>query len=136
MPLGRYFLFTTSLLLALLFLSDRYMPEIPLEPMHADIDRSIIRIHSGHKWPDAIVIDTRLPTITPPQAIASDVPTDQQARNAFARILQPPSSPRSEPSVRETKRVGSRHLAKTARGAVRHVASYQSTDLRTVPTGW
>ena len=66
MPLGRYFVFVGSLLLAFLFLADRYMPKPVTAPAHADIDRSIIRLHSSHKWPERIVIDTSLPTIVPP----------------------------------------------------------------------
>lgn len=129
MPLGRYFVFTSSLLLAFLFLANRYMPEPTASAStHADIDRSIIRIHSEHKWPDAIVIDTRLPTIVPLQAISSDVPTGRPMPNAFAQIIETRS--RSKPSVRETRRARPRHLAKAARTPVRHVASYQLHDLR------
>jgi hypothetical protein len=136
MPLGRYLAFTASLLLALLFIADRYMPKLAPEAMRADVDRSIIRIHSGHKWPDAVVIDTSLPTITPPQAIAASVPAKTLPRDAFAQLPQAPL-PARPASMTEPRSAGSRHPVKTARAAVRRVASYQATEFRSVVShGW
>ena len=62
MPLGRYFIFVGSVLLTLLFVADWYMPQLPLQPARADVDRGI-RVQSRHGWPERIVIDTSLPTI-------------------------------------------------------------------------
>jgi hypothetical protein len=135
MPLGRYLAFNTSLLLALLFIADRYMPKLAPEAMRTDVDRSIIRIHSGHKWPDAVVIDTSLPTITPPQAIAASVPANTP-RDAFAQLPQAPP-PARPASMTEPRSAGSRHPVKTARVAVRRVANIQATDFRNlVSHGW
>jgi hypothetical protein len=138
MPLGRYFLFTASLLLALLFLADRYMPQPAAEAMRADVDRTVIRIHSGHKWPDAVVIDTNLPTITPPQVTVAEVRTNTPARDAFAQLPQVRPAARPASSLTELRPTSARrHHVKVARAAVRHVASYQANDFRGVaPTGW
>jgi hypothetical protein len=80
MPLVRYFVFIGSVLLALLFLADNYLPPLAAEAARADIDRSIIRLHSSHKWPERIVIDTSLPTIVPPEPkIAEAAPVNETA---------------------------------------------------------
>ena len=60
MPLFRYLACTGSVLLALLFLSDWYFPKFLAEPARADVDRSIIRIHSRHRWPDALVFELKV----------------------------------------------------------------------------
>jgi hypothetical protein len=67
MPLGRYFAYVGGSLLALLFVIDWYMPQTASPPADVSVDRSIIRIHSAHRWPAAVVFDTTQPTITPPQ---------------------------------------------------------------------
>src|SRR5712672_87399 len=85
MPLGRYLAYTGGLLLAFLFLIDWYLPRPVADPTHADVDRSIIRIHSMHKWPGAVVFDTNQPTIVPPApAVAAEVPVPSAPREAFA----------------------------------------------------
>jgi hypothetical protein len=132
MPLGRYFICVGSLLLALLFLSDWYMPKLSTEPPRADIDRSIIRIQSRHKWPEAIVFDTSLPTIIAPVATA-ELPVRKSTRDALALLPQAP------PPVATigTKLVAPRRSAKAARPAAARVASYQATGSRDVlPAGW
>ncbi len=97
MPLGRYFAFTGSLLLALLFLADWYIPKVAPATV-ADVDRTIIRIHSAHKWPEAINIDTSLPTIVPP---TTTVVAETAARPA------PPASRRAA----RRARIGDGHTA-------------------------
>ena len=82
MPLGRYFAFTGSMLLALLFLADWYMPHLAATPARAEADRSIIRLHSRHKWPERIVIDTSLPTIVPPPTGIVEAPPLESTPNA------------------------------------------------------
>jgi len=62
-----YFAFVGSMLLMLLFVFDWYLAHSPAKAERADVDRSIIRIHSQHKWPSAVVFDTSQPTIIPPQ---------------------------------------------------------------------
>jgi hypothetical protein len=66
MPLARYFLFVGGVLLALLFISDAYLPKLPVVDM-ATTELPVIRIHSDRKWPERVVYDTSLPTIIPAQ---------------------------------------------------------------------
>src|ERR1700687_1881058 len=53
-PLGRYFFFVGSVLLAMLFIADRYLPNSFSQSFmrEARVDKSIIRIQSAHKWPE------------------------------------------------------------------------------------
>jgi hypothetical protein len=92
MPLARYFVLVGGVLLALVFISDLYFPKSPVVAT-ADVDRQVIRIHSDRKWPDRIVFDTNVPTISPPvadtmasvaPAAAIEVPA--KAREAFAQL--------------------------------------------------
>ena len=88
MPLGRYFIFVGGTLAALLFVANWCLPTPP--PMFAvhqsDIDRTIIRIKSAHKWPKKVVLDTSHPTMAPrtveePPATQSARPASDEARN-------------------------------------------------------
>ena len=77
-PLGRYFFFVGSLLLALLFFADRYLPISSSQTFmrEARVDKSIIRIKSAHRWPEKIVFDTTSPTIVPsvPALVLAEAP--------------------------------------------------------------
>ena len=61
MPVVRYFVIVGGMLLGLLFFADWYFPTSTAATAGADtdVDRSIIRIHSLHKWPAAIRMDTK-----------------------------------------------------------------------------
>lgn len=122
MPIGRYFVFVGSVLLALLFLSDRHFPEQIAPSARADIDRSIIRIHTRHRWPEAVVYDTSLPTIVPPVA-AAGVSPESSLRGAFAQL--PPASPRQQVVETLPKAAGLKRAARP-RPAVGRVANYSS----------
>jgi hypothetical protein len=137
MPLGRYLVFTASMLLALLFLVDWYMPQLAVTPARADVDRTVIRLHSLHKWPERIVIDTSLPTIVPPPAKVADAPPvkapiiARSPREAFALITPvqaatPPVAPKPAPKRRtRTVRTGG------------HIASFDPGGYRNaLPAGW
>ena len=91
MPLVRYFFFVGGVLLALLFVSDAYLPKLPMAD-RANVDRPIIRIYSDQKWPQRIVYDTSLPTIVPASvptpARVADLSYKTKEREAFAQ-LQP-----------------------------------------------
>jgi hypothetical protein len=129
MPLGRYFAFAGSLLIALLFLADWYIPELPAAPDRAGVDKSIIRIHTKHRWPEAMVFDTSLPTIVPPPVIMADVPVQKTPQDAFA--LLPASSPATAalPPRAEAMQVATKRKTKTVRVAVtRRIASYRSVS--------
>jgi hypothetical protein len=110
-----------SALLALLFLADWYMPDLSAAPSRTDVDKSIIRIHSMHKWPEAIVFDTSLPTIVPPPVIAAELPAKRPPRDALALLPQPaPSAAAVEPKPAATKR-----RSRTVRVSTRPIASYR-----------
>jgi hypothetical protein len=107
-PIGRYFFFVGSLLLAMLFVADWYFPDSPQSFVReAYVDRSIIRIKSAHKWPERIAIDTSLPTIVPPpSAVLASTPLINQSREAFAQldarsqqVSRSPSPTSSKPKV-------------------------------------
>jgi hypothetical protein len=126
MPLGRYFGFVGSLLLALLFLADWYIPKLSAEPDRADVDRSIIPIHTMHRWPEAIVFDTRLPTITPPPVITAEVSAKRTPHDALALLPQAPPPAATYAPVVEAKPVAMKRRSKTARVATRRIASYRA----------
>ena len=93
MPLARYFLFVGGVLLALLFISDAYLPKLPVSN-RANSHSAIIRIHSDQKWPERVVFDT---TQTP---VAPKV-TEPQTKAALAG-----PEPAPEPTGREASRRG------------------------------
>ena len=98
MPVLRYFIFVGGALLALLFVSDYYLPNSPAADKTADagdagIDKSIIRIQSDRKWPERVVFDTGHPAVVPAQTAAAapaavaDVSAMARVGNAFAQLL-------------------------------------------------
>jgi hypothetical protein len=112
MPLFRYRACTGSVLLALLFLSDWYFPKFLAEPARADVDRSIIRIHSRHRWPDALVFDTNQPTINPPAVETADIPVKKSPRDALALAAPLPAAVAAKP-VSEARPVIRKRPTKT-----------------------
>jgi len=131
MPLARYFFFVGGALLALLFVSNAYLPKLPAaDSSVAAVDMPVIRIHTDRKWPQRVVFDTSIPTITPrppanpvasvaaPAAIA-DVSAKVRVREAFAQ-LPPPSDPTrlqpSDPKKSEPKLQHKRRIAKNRAG--------------------
>ena len=112
MPVVRYFLFVGVALLAFLFAADAYLPKMPaVESPRATADLSVIRIHSVQKWPERIVIDTTLPTITPPTtamrvvnippAGLAEAPEKGPMREALAQVQ--PADPK-RPEARRKRR--------------------------------
>jgi hypothetical protein len=72
-PIGRYIAFVGSLLLAIFFIADWYMPMAPTQIVTSrEAEKPIIRIKTDRKWPERIVFDTSAPTIVPqkPPAVA------------------------------------------------------------------
>ena len=98
MPVVRYFFFVGGVLLALLFISDAYLPKLPAaDGDYAGVDKSIIRIYSDRKWPERVVFDTSLPTEVRPQIASmaasaaapktvTDVSTTARMSEAFAQL--------------------------------------------------
>jgi len=124
MPLARYFVYVGGVLLALLFIADACLPKRPVAHGAERISYGI-RIHSDRKWPERIVYDTSLPTITTPQiaseeqgaraplTIASAKPREQ---GAFAQLpasdatqLQSFDSKRRQPTRQRQYKVMKRH---------------------------
>jgi hypothetical protein len=119
MPLCRYFTLIGSVLLALLFLTNWCLPQQAATPAWTDVDRTVIRLHSSHEWPERIVIDTSLPTIVPPSAKVATLavtspPAARPPSEAFAlatpaRTVAPTIALKSTPKRRtRTVRVGGR----------------------------
>ena len=131
MPLGRYFLFVGSVLLALLFLVDWYVPQSAAQPAGFEVDRSIIRIHSAHRWPEAVTIDASIKPIDqaphddlPSSAIKSDLPEaakPQSTAFAYAPAALDPAFRSPKRLSPKARRAGSR-LARSARNRARQVA--------------
>ena len=114
MPLRKYFGLTSCLLLALLFIAEWHLRPLDADPARSSVDRPIIQIHSKHKWPEAVVFDTSLPTIVPPPtAIVLDTPAPARpAREAFALAIP------EAPAIKPAKAVKpARHPVRRARGA-------------------
>jgi hypothetical protein len=111
MPLARYFAVVGSLLLALLFWTDWYFPKLVTPPATAGVDKTIIRLHSAHKWPEAIVFDTNAvpallaETETPvlPTALPDPAPSTRQAfamAHPAPAVTSPSVVPKSAPKRR------------------------------------
>jgi hypothetical protein len=130
-PLIRYFFFAGSLLLAMLFLADGYWTDASSASFmrEARVDKSIIRIHSAHKWPEAIDIDTSLPTIVPPPLpLQASVPVTDKRREALAQ-LKPSSQQVSKPAPPKARRKLARRIPAT------RVAANPAVP-ETWPAGW
>lgn len=118
MPLARYIIFVGAVLLALLFISDAYLPKSAVaDRVSADVP--IIRIHSDRKWPERVVYDANLPTIItepiantdasiPVPSTATDGLTKVEVREALAQLL--PSEPKKpEPKLQPKRKIARRH---------------------------
>lgn len=123
------------MLLGLLLLTDWYFPASTTAAADTDVDRSIIRIHSSHKWPAAVQMDTTAPMPAPaaaPIIAEAKVPDAPVERVKQAYAFEPP--PQKAPDK-------IRHRAKSPRPASReqgqHFANYQPPDSRGwPPAGW
>ncbi len=145
MPLWRYFAFPGRALLGRFFLADWYMPKSSAEPTGAGVDKTVIRIQSTQRWPEAIVFDTNSPTVSPPLIAADAWPletplaVERSQRQAFAQLSPalPVGAVASEMKKNAApKKVASRHPART-RAPVRRLASYQAPESRGFfPFGW
>jgi hypothetical protein len=81
----RYFVFSGSLLLVMLFIANLPSTSSQTFFREAQVDKSIIRIKSARKWPEPIVTDTSLPTIVSPVPVLAKAPIINQPRDALAR---------------------------------------------------
>lgn len=143
MPLARYFSFVGSLLLALLFLADWYFPKLIAPPATAGVDKTIIRLHSAHKWPEATIFDTSLPTIVPPPTpviFATQRPLQPVAQaegpsQAFAMAIKEAPAGGAERLKVARKQPGKRR-SKVANARAPQLAAYDTGFRSIVPAGW
>jgi hypothetical protein len=127
MPVVRYFFSVGAALLTLLFVVDAYLPKSPpVERAIATADLSIIRIRSDRKWPERVVFDTTLPTVTPAltrtaetnipaPAPVAEPPAKVRVREALAQLpqsnpelLQPADPRRVEPKPQRKRKTAAR----------------------------
>jgi len=115
----------------MLFIADWYLPSASQTFFReARVDKSIIRIKSAHKWPEAVVIDTSLPTIVPPPLpVVAKAPVINQPREALAQLNSP--LPRAS-EYRAPVRIKSK-VAKQARPT--RMAAYRAPP-EAMPAGW
>ena len=114
-------------MLALLFIVDATLPKLPVtERTVTAADLSMIRIHSDRKWPEGVVFDTTLPTITPAAPVVAemqaqrptgvaDSPAKPRAREAFAQLpftsnQPPPADPRKSEPKGKRKSIAKSHI--------------------------
>jgi hypothetical protein len=132
MPLARYFTWVGSVLLALLFLADAFLPKQP-PAVERDVSLPGIRIHSDRKWPERVVFDTSAPVIRLAQAeipeaarpppVTADSP--REARQAFAEQrgsdARPPAATAKKPEAKGQRqyRLARRQVARPLRFAER-----------------
>jgi hypothetical protein len=132
MPLVRYFVLMGGMLLGLLFLADWYFP-ISIAATAAsdtDVDRSIIRIHSRHKWPAAVQMDTGAPMPAAAPVMAEAVAPTAPVRQAYAFEPLPQKAP-------EKIRRRAKPSRPVSRDRAEHFANYQPPDSRGwPPVGW
>jgi hypothetical protein len=87
MPVARYFFFVGAALLALLFVADAWLPELPATAVaDAGGETPMIRIQSDRKWPERIVFDTSIQVVSPVQTAAVAVPAPASARVADVSV--------------------------------------------------
>jgi hypothetical protein len=134
MPLLRYFVLVGGMLLGLLFLADWYNPisTAATAASDTDVDRSIIRIHSSHKWPAAVQMDTGapMPAAAPVMAetLAPTAPAEHM-RQAYAFEPLPQKAP-------EKIRRRAKPSRPVSRDRAEHFANYQLPDSRWPQAGW
>jgi hypothetical protein len=143
-PLGRYFLFIGGVLLAILFIAERYLPQSASETFtrEARADKSIIRIKSVHQWPERVVFDTSLPTIVPPAPVLADAAVVNQAGLAQAPVINPPREAFALLIAPVRHGSESPKQAKTKRKVVTPLPAVRMADYRpavrseALPAGW
>jgi hypothetical protein len=82
MPVLRYFVYVGGALLALLFVCDAVIPQVPLPAtLNSGSDLPAVRIRSERKWPERVVIDT---TVAPVKTAAADAPKADAGQQAAA----------------------------------------------------
>jgi len=110
MPIIRYFVFVGSVLVALLFAIDRYLPTPPETGQASDPDKTIIRIRSARSFPEKIVFDTRPQTAAPALANVDPVPdaVERPSSDVLAAMASAPAPAATKREAPVRKRVEGR----------------------------
>jgi hypothetical protein len=121
MPLMRYFVFVTSVLLALLFIADAYLPKLPTAGKTNALP-PVVRIYSDQKWPERVVYDTSAPMVRPapaanPEAAGSSPPmigvASPKLREALAELQTTDASPPQSANPKKPQhKFAKKHAAK------------------------
>lgn len=118
MPLARYFLYVGGVLLALLFVTDAWLPK-PAARVHTDVFQPAILVYSDRNWPERVFYDTTREAVSPsptpswapyipePERLAGET---LRTREAFAAL--PPSDLWAVRGVRSKKPASSRTHAR------------------------
>ena len=135
MPIGRYIAFVGSLLLAIFFIADWYLPTAPTQSVtRGEANKPTIRIKSDqdHKWPERIAFDTSAPTIVPQMPpLVADVPATNPPQEAFALLnAQVPAVSKTPLPVRTERKVAKRAPH------TRWVAYRPAARAEALPAGW
>ena len=129
MPLMRYFVWVTSVLLALLFIADACLPNLPTAEK-TDALPPGIRIYSDQKWPARIIYDTSAPMLrlapsANPEAAGSAPPTiavaSPKVREALAELQTTDASPPQANPKNPQHKFAKKHAAKSVRLATRRL---------------
>ena len=132
MPIARYIAFVGSLLLAILFIADWYLPMAPTQSVTSRETEPIIRIKSDRKWPERIVFDTSAPTFIPQKSpVIADAPVTSPPREGFALL----NAPVPEVSVTPLPVKAKRKIAKRAPPS-RWTAYRPAARAEALPAGW
>ena len=128
MPLMRYFVFVSSVLLALLFIADACLPKLPTAGK-TNARPPGVRIYSDQKWPEPIVYDTsatmlRSAPAANPEAAGSAPPTiavaSPKLREALAELQTTDASPPQSANPKKPQhKFAKKHAAKPVRLATR-----------------
>jgi hypothetical protein len=128
-------MFVGGALLALLFVCDAVLPQVPLPGnLTSGSDLPAVRIHSDRKWPERVVFNTNLPPIAPVTVAAAtaapavlpaiaEMSVKARVREAFAQLPPGQAEPKQpgskvaamaagEPSKAELKPQPKRKIAK------------------------
>jgi len=130
----------------MLFGAGWYLPDSPQSFVReAQVDKSIIRIKSAHKWPERLVIDTSLPTIVPPSsAVLANTPLSNPPREAFAQVDAPSQQVSRTASLPSSKAKVAKKVTHTRVAAYRdssqasmpEVAPREVSSREVLPAGW
>jgi hypothetical protein len=135
MPIVRYCLFVGILLLAVLFAADWYLPKPDESFALADVDRTIIRIHSARPLPEKVVFDTANPPVVPPSDLIAAGQLEDPPRQAFA-MLPDARSTQAKPSPATIRVVDRRHASRARRVASRTPERRVALDHQDFFGGW